>query len=137
MALATHVTDRFGTNTAFLRNMTNHDDADASTVNSTRLGKAASAAEGQFPVFAQIAYDDTDQAHIEAGVLGTIAYLRMWSSAQGKADGAMTEFRDALTAIRRAGQGARITPVSVAPADRPDDEDLFVGVSPEFPTIPD
>lgn len=145
MALSTHVTDRFGANSEFLRTLTNHDDKDASTVNTTRLGKAADAAEGQFPVYAQVAYDDTNQAHIEAGVLGTIAYLRMWSSKQGAADGAMTQFRDALKSIARISSRKRVTPrtKSVLTPSTPDtsagdvrpafDSEQFDGVMPDPP----
>ena len=137
MALSTHVTDRFGTNAGFLRTLTNHDDPDAATVNTTRLGKAADAASGQFPVYAGVAYDDTDQAHIEAGVEGTIAYLRMWSSKQGPASGALDTFRDELRAIAKVSSRKRITPVIKSPAVRTDDEDRFLGLSPEFPTVSD
>ena len=50
MALVTHVTDRYGTNSQFLRTLTNHDDEDATTVNTTRLGLACDDAEADFIV---------------------------------------------------------------------------------------
>lgn len=134
MALATHVTDRYGSNPAWLRNLTNQDDDDATTVNATRLGLATDAAEADFPLFAQAAYIDTDEAHIQAGVAGTIAYLRMWSTAPGKETPAIEAFHKQLSAIRAIGPGKRITPIAVAPARREDDEDLFLGVTPDNPT---
>jgi len=110
MALTTHVTDRFGSASPFLLGLTNHDDEDASSVNTTRLAEAATAAESQFPIYAQIAYDDTDAAHVEAGVMGVIAFLRMWSTKQGTVTGALDEFRDSLRAIARVSSRKRITP---------------------------
>ena len=137
MALSTHVTARFGTNPGFLRTLTNSDDADASTVNATRLGLATDAAEGQFPIFAGVAYDDTNQGHIEAGVEGAIAFLRMWSSKQGPASGALDTFRDELRNIAKISSRKRITPVIKSPPARVDDEDRFLGLSPDFPTVSD
>lgn len=110
MALTTHVTDRFGSSSQFLIGLTNHDDEDGTSVNTTRLAKAAEAAEGQFPVYAQVSYDDTDAAHIEAGVLGVIAYLRMWSSKQGAATSELESFRDSLRAIARISSRKRVDP---------------------------
>lgn len=135
MALVDHVTDRFGTNTSFLRNLTNHDDRTATTVNATRLAEAAASAEGQFPRHAGIAYDDTIEAHIDAGVLGVIAYLRMWSSKQGSAEPEMEKFRSAMHEISQIGARKRITPVGKVAADREDDKDLFAGVSPDAPEL--
>ncbi len=135
MALASHVTDRFGANTGWLRNLTNQDDDDATTINATRLAEAASSAEGQFPIYAGVVYDDTNEGHIDAGVRGVIAFLRMWSSVQGKSDALLTTFRKELRSIRAISAGKRPTPVKADPVARPDNEDLFLGVSPEFPTI--
>jgi len=135
MALATHVTDRFGTNSDFLRGLTNQDDDDASTVNTTRLGKAATAAEGQFVIHAQKAYDDTDQAHIEAGVVGVIAYLRLWSSKQGSSEGALSDFRDTLAALAKTDTRKRIQPKKADPVEDADDDDLFAGLSPKTPKV--
>jgi len=112
MPLSTHVTDRFGTNSDFLRPLTNHDDPSAGTVNTVRLGKAADAAEGQFVVYAQVAYDDADAAHIEAGVKGVLAYLRMWGSKQGAADGSMKAFQEDLKAIGSVSSRKRVTPTT-------------------------
>lgn len=130
MALSTHVTDRYGTASPFLRNLTNHDDPDASSVNTTRLSLAASAASGQFPVHAQVEYDDTDQSHIEAGVIGVIAYLKQWSTGDAEPP-EMGRFHKALESIAKISSRKRIIPVA---AERPEpDEDLFAGVSPEWP----
>lgn len=129
MALSTHVTDRFGSNTPFLRNLTNHDDPDASTVNTTRLGKACDAVEADFPRFAQTAYDDTSDLHVNVAVMGVIAYLRAWSSQQGPVKGAFDEFKEALGSIRSIEAGKRIQPTQI---DRRDpDYTLFDGLSPE------
>lgn len=128
MALSAHVTARFGTNTPFLRNLTNHDDPAATTVNTTRLGLACDAAEADFPEHAQVAYDDTDNSHINAAVEGVIAYLRMWSSKQGPSESALDNFHKKLTHMRNVGAGKRINPSYTA---RPDpDYTLFDGVSP-------
>lgn len=135
MALSTHVTDRYGTNPAWLRNLTRQDDDDAQTVDSVRLGLATDAAEADFPLYAQEAYVDTDEAHIQAGVAGTIAYLRMWSTAPGKETPAIEAFHKKLSDIRAIRAGKRITPIAVAPAAREGDEDLFLGVTPENPSV--
>lgn len=112
MALSTHVTDRFGTNSQFLRNLTNHDDKDAATVNTTRLTQASAAAESQFPVYAGVAYDDTDDSHINAGVSGTIAYLKRWSTGGTTGEAGLSEFREELKAIGRVSARKRITPIT-------------------------
>lgn len=112
MPLVDHITDRFGTNSQFLRQITNHDNRGAGTVNATRLAKAAAAAEGQFPKYIQDDYDDTDEAHIDAGVLGAIAYLRMWSSVQGKADSEFEKFHDSLERIAKTGKRKRMMPAT-------------------------
>jgi len=144
MALETHVTDRFGSTSPFLRGLTNHDDPDASTVNSTRLGLAADAAEGQFPVYAQVTYDDTNQRHIEAGVTGVIAYLKAWSTGNVEPP-EMVQFRTALEAIARISSRKRVDPVttSVYTPSTPDtsrgavrprfDPEQFDGVRPSPP----
>lgn len=145
MALSTHVTDRFGTNSAFLRGLTNHDDEDASTVNATRLGLACDDAEGDFPVYAGQAYDDTNAAHIRAGVQGAIAYLRAYSSKQGAAEGEIDAFRESLKAIARIGPRKRVDPQSksVYTPSTPDttagdvrprfDPEQFEGIRPNAP----
>lgn len=135
MALTTHITDRFGTNTPFLRLLTNHDNRTATTVNATRLAEAASSAEGQFPIHSGTVYDDTDEAHIDAGVAGSIAYLRQWSSKQGAATAEMEGFIEKLKAIAKADPRKRVTPVLKAPADREGGKDLFAGVSPDAPGL--
>lgn len=145
MPLTTHVTDRFGTNGQYLRGLTNHDDNDADTVNTTRLAQATAAAEAQFPLHAGVAYDDTDDAHINAGVSGTIAYLRAWSTSSGKADASLASFRDELRAIRAVSAGKRVTPTTksvLTPSEpdtsngavRPDfDRTQFDGIAPNAP----
>jgi hypothetical protein len=132
VALSTHVTDRYGTDTGFILNLTNLD-SEAATIDATRLGLATDAAEADFPTYAGIAYDDTAEAHISAGVMGAIAYLRSWSSKQGASEDSLSKFWDRLRSIRSVGPGKRITPIAVAPAAREDDEDLFLGVSPDNP----
>jgi len=131
MPLTTHIKDRFGTASQFLVNLTNHDDDDASTINDTRLAKAATSAEGQFETMSQVVYDDANAAHIDAGVLGMIAYLRMWSSSQGKADSEFNSFHEALGQIGAISSRKRITPVQKIRAPQDGDEDLFFGLSPE------
>ena len=116
MALATHVTARYGTNTKFLRGLTNQDDDDAATVNDTRLGLACDAAEADFLTYAQTAYSDTDQRHIELGVQGAIAYLKTWTTG-GDADTILRPFRDALTAYAKTDSRKRFTPTYTAPTD--------------------
>ena len=146
MALSTHVTDRFGTNGAFLRGLTNHDDEDASTVNTTRLGLACDAASAAFPIYAGQNYDDTDEGHIAAAVQGVIAYLRMWSSKQGAASDELESFREVLRSIARIGPRKRVDPLttSVLTPSTPDttsgsvrprfDPEQFDGVTPNPPT---
>ena len=114
MVLSTHVTARFGTNSNFLRGLTNHDDEDAATVNTTRLGLACDAAQAAFPVYGGQTYDDTNEAHIAAGVQGVIAYLRMWSTKQGASTGELTAFRDALKDIARIGPRKRANPLTTS-----------------------
>ena len=145
MALSTHVTDRYGTNSIFLRNLTNHDASGATTVNTTRLGLAADDAEADFVVYGQVAYSDTDAAHVKAGVRGVLAYLRSYSTAPGKASGEIDAFRDELKAIAKVSSRKRVTPTSTsvltpstpdtsAGSVRPDfDHEQFDGISPNPP----
>lgn len=130
MALATEVTNRYGTASPFLRNLTNHDDPDATSVNSTRLGYAVTAAQAAFRVYAQASFDESIASHVEAGVLGCIAYLKAWSTGQTEPP-EMMQFRASLEAIAKVSSRKRITPVAVEPPER--EEDLFAGVSPEWP----
>jgi len=131
MALATHVTDRFGSASPFLRNLTNHDDPDAATLNSTRLTTAATDAAAMFIVHAQVIYNDADAAHIAAGVTGVIGFLKRWST--GEADPPeMVQFREALGSIAKVSSRKRITPTHADPPDRI--EDLFAGVTPTWPS---
>lgn len=131
MALTTHVTNRFGSSSQHLRNLTNPDDPDASSIDSTRLGLAADAAEGDFPLYAQVEYDDTDPRHIETGVLGVIAHLKVWSTQQTEPP-EMVQFRERLAAIGRISSRKRITPTGAELDDT--EEELFRGLSPLAPT---
>ncbi len=135
MPLTTHIKDRFGSTSPFLVNLTNHDDDDASVINEVRLSKSAESAEGQFETMAQVAYDDANAAHIDAGVLGMIAYLRMWSSSQGKAESEFSSFHDALGQIGSISSRKRITPIQSIRLQQDTDEDLFLGLSPQNPEI--
>ena len=137
MALADHVTDRFGASSPFLVQLTNHDNDYAGSINSTRLAKAASSAEGQFLVYANVTYDDTIESHIDAGVNGVLAYLRMWSSAQGKATPELETFREELRDIAKISSRKRVTPVTGIRARTTGDEDIFSGLTPEFETLTD
>ena len=137
MALADHVTDRFGSTSPFLIQITNHDNGDAGSINSTRLAEAVSSAEGQFLVYANVTYDDALEQHVDAGVNGVIAYLRMWSSAQGKATPEMEKFRDELRDIAKISSRKRITPVTGVRPRTEGDEDIFHGLTPEFETLSD
>jgi len=132
MALSTHVTARFGTNGDFLRQLTNHDAEAAATVNTTRLGLACDAASAQFPIYAQVNYDDTNQQHVEVAVMGVIAFLRQWSTKQGSASGEVDAYRQALKDIARISARKRVDPQTTSVLT-PSDPDTTAGnVRPRF-----
>ena len=135
MTLQTKVTDRFGTTSPFLINLTNHDDGDATTINDTRLGHAVADVGGDFLVEAQRAYDETLAEHVNAAVEGVVAYLRMYSSAQGKAGPEMDRFHERLRRLGKIDARKRISPSQGKRARGDGDEDNFLGMSPEYDEV--
>lgn len=108
MALTTHVQARVPTKT--LRELTNPNDRQPSTVDTAYLDLAVSAAESDFDLIAHVEYDDTSQMHIEAGVMGVLAYLSSWTS---KGDTKKVDkFHTRLEKIGDVSSHKRISPVT-------------------------
>ena len=145
MALSDRVLERYGSTSEFLRQLTNPNDKDAATVDTTILGYATADAEGDFPTYAGADYDETIARHVSAGILGTIAYLKSYSTSQKSADANLAKFHDRLRDIRKVGAGKRVawttdsplTPTARTSVDgtiRPDfDRPVFDDIAVERP----
>lgn len=109
MALDTQVTDRYSA--VFLRNLTNPDDADATTNDTTRLARAVTDVQAAFETYAGVEYDDTDPKHVEVGVACVINYLKARGTAAGKkADALLDKCYERLDKLRNIQAGKRIQP---------------------------
>lgn len=109
MALADEVTTRYSAR--LMRNLTNPDDADATANDTARLALAVTDVEAAFLTYAQATYDGTNSQHVEAGVMGVIAYLQdRGGTGPIVSEETIESFRDRLKDMRKTGAGKRITP---------------------------
>lgn len=76
MALVDEVQSRIVTQK--IVELTNVDDLDATTIDTTKLQKAADDVEADFKVLAGIVYDNTDARHISFAVVGVVRKLQVW-----------------------------------------------------------
>ena len=72
-ALSTEITNRYSTQ--YLVNLTNPDDASATTINTTTRDAAISDTEADFVIEVGLEYEAANTAHIVIGVEGVIVHL--------------------------------------------------------------
>lgn len=73
MALTDRVTARLSSQR--LIELTNPDNAGASSVDTTRLGYAATDTMADFEIYAGVEYDDDDERHVAVGIDGVVFHL--------------------------------------------------------------
>lgn len=108
MPLATHVQNRYSAQ--LLIELTNPDNADATTLDSTRLGLAAGDVEADFRIYAGTAYSDTDARHIAAAVPGVIQKLRIYMGQVADVFAAEEDWQKRLRALGMVTGRNRIRP---------------------------
>lgn len=109
MPLSTHVQDRYSTQ--YLTQLTNPQNRNATSVNTTLLGNAANDVDALFDVYSGVEYDDTDAQHIAVAVEGVIAFL-MRRTGQSTAEARVTAWVAAMKALGKIEGRNRITPDS-------------------------
>jgi hypothetical protein len=75
VTIANDVQDRYGTE--FLVGLTNPADPNATSINTTTLGKAVLDVGAAFEIHAGLELDDTDSKHVMVAVEGVIAILKI------------------------------------------------------------
>lgn len=121
MALTDRVTARFSTD--YIARVTNPQDPDASTLDSTRLGLAATDVQAAFKRYAKIAYDDTLDVHVETAVPLVILKLQLYAG-QLSWNEAERQIREALRSVADVGGGDRILPTTTSDMDPTKDRPL-------------
>lgn len=109
MPLSTHVQDRYSTQ--YLTELTNPQGRNATTVNTTLLGKSADDIDALFDVYAGVEYDDTNAQHIAVAVEGVIAFL-MRRTGQSAAESRITAWIASMKALGKTEGRNRVTPDS-------------------------
>lgn len=107
MSLSDEVTSRVSA--AKLVSLTNPDDTTATSVNSTRLGLAATDAAADFEVHAQVVYDGTDARHVRIGVARVVALLTE-RKGDGGAAKMLADTKQMLVDLSRVSSRGRILP---------------------------
>lgn len=108
MPLATHVQNRYSAQ--ILRELTNPDDASATALNSGRLDRAVEDVQGDFRIYAGVAYVDTDARHIAAAVVGVIQKLRIYMGQIADAAAAEDDWHARLKSLSLVTSRERISP---------------------------
>jgi len=109
MALSDRVTERFSA--SYIQQLTNPDLSAATSVDTARLGFAATDAEADFLTYASVSYDESNAQHVVVGVEGVVAYLKLRGGAGGsKARTDVDAYRKALVEMAKTGSRKRITP---------------------------
>ena len=129
MPLATHVTDP--NTTQYLRQVTNPQNPNATTVNTTLLGFAADDVDALFEVYSGVAYDDANQLHIAVAVDGVISFL-LQRTGQSAAQQRMDTWIAAMRSLSRVEGRNRITPDSNTLMQPSADDRLTVTPRPAF-----
>jgi len=140
MALVDQVTSRYPASR--LKQLTNPNDQDATTVNATILALAAADVEADFKIYCATTYDNTDARHVAVAVDGVVAKLMGWTEAAGEGSIRRHDaYLDKLRALARVTGRDRISPKTLSPltptaeqedtetvrpdTDRPNFEDLI------------
>ncbi len=129
MPLSTHVTDRYST--PYLRQVTNPQNPNATTVNTTLLGNAATDVDALFEVYSGVAYDDSNQLHIAVAVDGVISFL-LERTGQAAARERMEAWITAMRALSRVEGRNRIVPDSTTKMQPSADDRLSTTPRPAF-----
>lgn len=109
MALADEVTARYSASR--LRQLTNPNDQDASSTNTTLLAKAVTDIQAEFAEITATTYDNSNAKHVAVAVQGVVAKLLTWQEAAGeKADAAYDRFVERCRALAKVTGRDRITP---------------------------
>jgi len=66
--------------------LTNSDDTGAAAIDNAKLAVAAADVEGEFRLFANVAYDDADSRHVALAVQGVIIMLEVYKNESGSVD---------------------------------------------------
>lgn len=107
MTLLLHVTNRIKDQD--LIGLTNPEDDDATTIDTTYLGYAVDDGQADFEMRAQTTYDDADKDHIRLAVRGVVAYLHSYGSAAGEAaNKRMSDFHGDVDRYARHTSRARV-----------------------------
>lgn len=129
MPLSTHVTDRHSTQ--YLIELTNPQNRNATTVNTTLLGFAADDVDALFDVYTGVAYDDSDAQHIAVAVQGVIAFL-LRRTGQATAQERIDEWVTSMRSLSRIEGRNRITPDSTTRMQPSADDRLTSTPRPAF-----
>ena len=141
MALSDRVTERFSAQ--FMVSITNPDDQDAASINTTLLGYAATDVEADFKVYAGIEYDETEDTHVSVAVQGVILKLQnRRSQGEPRSDDNWIERLKALAMVTARDRISPVTDSILSPSDRSDettpirpifDPDNFEDITPTTP----
>ncbi|HLG42485.1 MAG TPA: hypothetical protein VI643_03890 [Planctomycetota bacterium] len=121
MALTDRVTARVSTDR--LVKLTNPQEPDGTTVDTTRLGLAATDVQAAFKRYAKVEYDDTNDIHVETGVPLVVLKLQVYAG-QLSWQEADRQIRDALRTVADVGGGDRILPTTTSDMDPTQDRPL-------------
>ncbi len=109
MPLSTHVQNRYSSE--YLVQLTNPQNRNASTIDTTLLGFSVDDVDALFDVYAGVAYDDADATHIAVAVEGVIAFL-MRRTGQSAAEARVTAWLSSIRALGGVEGRNRVTPDS-------------------------
>lgn len=109
MALADEVTNRYPASR--LKQLTNPNDQDGGSVNTTKLGYAVTDVQADFTTYCATTYDNSNSQHVVVAVDGVIAKLALWQEAAGaQAEALHDRYLERLRALARVTGRDRITP---------------------------
>jgi len=129
MPLSTHVQDRYSTQ--YLTELTNPQNRNATTVNTTLLDFSSSDVDALFDVYAGVVYDDTDAQHIAIAVEGVIAFL-MRRTGQSAAETRIAAWITAMKDLGKTEGRNRVTPDSTTRFQPSADDRLTATPRPAF-----
>ena len=132
MALVDSVTARVSAQR--LIELTNHDERDATTINTTVLGLAADDAEQEFQQVVGQVFDEDDAGHVQAAVQGVVYYLLLYRATYTEEMGRAEErWRHLIEQLAKVRGRNRIVPASTSvlvPSD--EQRDASESVRPDF-----
>lgn len=129
MPLSTHVQDRYSDQ--YLVELTNPQNRNATTVNTTLLDNASADVDALFDVYAGVAYDDTDAQHIAVAVEGVIAFL-MRRTGQSAAEARIAAWITSMKDLGKTEGRNRVTPDSTTRMQPSSDDRLTRAPRPAF-----